>query len=1049
MLSSRVREWQDPRVIGINKEPPRCTATLYPDPDSALAGGASPYVRSLNGEWRFHWAARPADRPADGWAVAPPEDATGEAWGTIPVPSNWQLQGHGMPYYVSAGGVKGLGKRNPPRIDPDDNEVGSYWRAFSVPEAWAGRQVYLHLAGCKSAMYVWVNGRLVGYSQGSMLPAEFNITPYLQPGANALGVEVYRWSDGSYLEDQDAWYLSGIYRDVALHAMPTVHVRDHALWCQFDDAYRDATLHLRLQVRNCGQSRVTGHTVDATLLDAQGRALLGASGIARPAPGDESTLELQLDVARPRQWSAEDPYLYQVLISLRAPGGEVLGATCTPFGFRQVEIVDRQVRINGQPVILKGVNRHEFDPVRGQAIAREQMEEDVHLLKRTNINAVRTSHYPNHPHFYALCDRYGLYVMDEANVESHGTARTLPRSLPQWRDAVVDRMVRMVERDKNHACVVFWSLGNEAGDGDNFAAMKRAARQIDHTRPIHYEGDRTMHTTDVLSTMYPSPARLHTIAQGHEPVRFSGAGSLRGVMLPPEAWADKPILLCEYAHAMGNSVGSLEAFMEAFERYPHCAGGFIWDFVDQCLRKETADGRAYWAYGGDYGDRPNDKWFCGNGLYAPDRTPHPHAFEVHKVYQNISVIPVDLDARRVAVRNKHAFVDLSAYAATWSLTVDGEVVQRGELAPLAIPPQATREIEIPFEPPTPAPGAEVHLRVAFALAEDMAWAEAGYVVAWDQFPVPYEAAPVPHASPAAGPALHVHRDRAQVIVSGERIAVTFGRRRGALTSLAIDGRALLEAPLCPNFWRAPLDNDPMGNPLLPHWLKRLLRLDRWKRAAARRRLVDLKVTQPEAGLVEVHARFRMPFAQAPLELSYAVYGSGAVRVEAAFTPKREMVRFGMQTEVPGQLDTLTWFGRGPHETMRDRKCSGVVGVHSGRVEELIHDYIHPQENGNRSDVRWATLTEEDGSGLRIEDAGGTLLNVSAWPYTLGDLERAQHPYELPRRETITLNVDLAQRGVGDLTTPVYGLPEDARLPAGVAYRYSFWLKPARDVGIAQ
>ncbi|MBN1581644.1 MAG: DUF4981 domain-containing protein [Anaerolineae bacterium] len=1046
MTNTHLNDWENPQVVAINKEPPHCTAVLYPDETAALAGGDSPYYRSLNGDWQFHWAIRPADRPTD--FFRPDYDASG--WDSLPVPSNWQLDGYGTPHYVGDGGVKGLGKKNPPNIDPDYNDVGSYRREFTVPRSWDGRQVFIHFGGVKSAFYLWINGQRVGYSQGSMLPAEFNITTTLQPGTNTLAVEVYRWSDGSYLEDQDAWYLSGIYRDVYLFSTPTVHLRDFFIRCAFDAAYQDAALFITAKVCNYGQTPAQPCRVEVSLLDA-GRNSIGThipiSDETCPPPGGETTIEIETVVQSPVQWSAERPTLYTIVIQLVDADNQIIEAYHTPFGFRQVEIKARQVLVNGQPVIFKGVNRHEFDPVRGQAITRDLIEQDIQIIKQHNINAIRTSHYPNQPTFYQLCDQYGIYVMDEANVESHGTARTLPNSLPQWRNAVVERMVRLVERDKNHACVVFWSLGNEAGYGDNFAEMKKAALAIDDTRPIHYEGDRTLETSDVLSTMYPSPARLEKMARGEESIRLVGAGNMLGKKVEPQVYARKPILICEYAHAMGNSVGSLDQFMDIFERYPHCAGGYIWDFVDQVLLKKTEHGRDFWAYGGDFDDHPNSRYFCANGLVAADRTPHPHMFEVKKVYQNIAVRAADLRAGKVVVRNKNWFTDLDGYGIHWALTANGKPVQNGQLDPQPIAPGAEQTIAIPFTQPQVAPGTEYHLQMSFVLAADTRWAPKGHVVAWEQFTLPFDIPPATANHERKPPPLTIDDQPARITIAGERFTVAFDRQTGALASFVVDGRPRLAAPLVPNFWRAPIDNDPMGNPMLPSWLARWIRLARWKHAAAKRKLVRFQLEQPQTSVVKILTRFKVPYGKTPLDLAYTITGDGDILIEYTFTPKREMLRVGMQTEIPGQYDRLTWFGRGPHETMPDRKSGAAVGLYSGWVQDLIHDYVHPQENGNRSDVRWATLTDQDGTGLRVEDAGGTLLNISAWPYTMEDLETAQHIHELPRRDKITLNIDLRQRGVGDLTTPILGLPEYARSLAGVRYTYRFRLRPGTHNGI--
>jgi beta-galactosidase len=1050
-MTGRRRDWENPLVIGINKEPAHNSAILYPDVETALAGGNSPcehvrLYRSLNGDWKFHWAIAPADRPQGFYK--PGYDVS--HWNDIPVPSNWQLHGYGTPHYVATGSPKGVRKKNPPNIDPEYNEVGSYRRTFTIPGEWQGRRTFIHFAGVKSAFYLWINGQRVGYSQGSMTPAEFDITSYLTPNTNTIAVQVYRWSDGTYLEDQDMWYLSGIHRDVYLFSTPTVHLRDYYVWCEFDPAYQNATLNIRAKVHHYGQQAAGKHRVEVTLLDGT-RNVVGMPilmmGETDPLPGQDAVLDMQAPVDHPAKWSAELPNLYEIVLQLKDPQAGTIEAYRTPFGFRQVEIRDRQINanmftINGQRVIFKGVNRHEFDPVHGQAIPRSRIEQDVKILKQNNINAVRTSHYPNHPYFYELCDRYGIYVMDECNVESHGTANQLPKSRPEWKEAVVDRMRRMVERDKNHPCVVMWSLGNEAGYGDNFQSMKEAALAIDATRPIHYEGDRRLKTSDVLSTMYPSPARLEKIARGQEAIRLAGVGNMLGVRVRPETFQHAPVILCEYAHAMGNSVGSLHRFMEIFEQYPHCAGGFIWDLVDQSLLKKTGDGRDFWAYGGDLDDQPNSGYFCINGLIAADRTPHSAMFEVKKVYQDIAMRPVNSRAGQVAIRNKNRFQDLSGYDIRWSLTENGHVIQEGQMSPLNLGPLAEQEIQIPFRQPQLKAGAEYHLKISFSLQNDTWWAEKGHVVAWEQFKIPFDVPPAPALETRTMPPLDIAERPGQVTITGDGFSVTFDKKIGALISFVAAGKPLLASPLLPNFWRVPIDNDSMADLFAP-WLAKWSPMRRWKTAAEKRRLTRFQVKQPEASAVRIWTQFKIWGARTPLELAYTVYGSGSVVVEYAFTPARPMLRVGMQVNVPGAYRTLSWFGRGPHETMSDRKTGAAIGLYSGRVKDLIHDYVHPQENGNRSDVRWATLTDDTGTGLRIADVGGTLLNISAWPYSMQDLEKAQHLHELPRRENITLNMDYKQRGVGDLASAIVGMPEEAKLPAGVLYRYSFSLSPTR------
>ncbi len=631
--------WENPLVFNINKERPHASAIYYPNLASCRSGQDSPLYQSLNGLWKFHWVERPAGRPKGFYQ--PEYDVS--AWDEIPVPAQWQLQGYGTPHYMSDGGVKGMRKKNPPNIDPEYNEVGSYRRTFTVPKDWDGRQIFIHFAGVKTAYYLWLNGEFVGYSQGSMCPGEFNLTRYLLPGENTIAVEVYRYSDGAYLEDQDMWYMSGIYREVYLYTTPQVHIRDFFTRCEFDEDLCDAVLHIEVKIQNFEKKPADDIYFEARLLAPDGAMVANLSAETHPiAAGAETSLKLTIKLAAPQKWSAEIPVLYTIQLILSDHQKNDIEATQIKFGFRKVEIKGKQILVNGQNIIFRGVNRHECHPMVGQSIDKAQMETDVILMKQNNVNAVRTSHYPNHPYFYELCDCYGLYVMDEANVETHGTAKKIPGSDPAWTDAVVDRMVRMVQRDKNHACIVSWSLGNEAGYGDNFATMKAAALAIDTSRFIHYEGDTTLKITDVISTMYPSPMRMEKIARGEEKLRLSSAGNLRGHVHQPEEYNQMPVLVCEYAHAMGNSVGSLDKHVQIFDEYPHMAGGFIWDFIDQTLLKKDQSGGDLWLYGGDFNDVPHRGSFLANGILTADRQPHPHAFQVKHSYRPVTAMPIDL-----------------------------------------------------------------------------------------------------------------------------------------------------------------------------------------------------------------------------------------------------------------------------------------------------------------------------------------------------------------------------------------------------------------------
>jgi beta-galactosidase/beta-glucuronidase len=671
MNPKKLNDWQNLQVVGRNKEPGHATLVPYADDVTALGGDreASPYFKSLNGDWKFKYAPNPASAPADFYE----DDFEASEWATISVPGNWQLRGYDRPIYTNVQYPFPIDDL--PRVPEDDNPTGCYRRTFTLPREWDGRQIFLLFEGVDSAFHLWINGQMVGYSQGSRLPAEFNVTPYVHAGENTLAVRVYRWSDGSYLEDQDFWRLSGIYRDVYLWAAPPVHVRDFWVRTDLDEAYQDAVLKVRAKVWNYGHEDVAGYSVEVRLSDADGRPTFTKplSGQVAVEAGGKVTLDLEQPVTNPEKWSDEQPYLYTLLIFLKDAAGNILEVESCQVGFRKVEIRDGQIHVNGAPILLNGVNRHEHDPDTGHTVTVESMLQDIHLMKQFNINAVRTSHYPNHPRWYDLCDQYGIYVFDEANIESHGVWDRLTKD-PKWKTAFLERGIRMVESDKNHPCVIVWSLGNESGYGPNHEALADWIHEHDPTRPVHYEsatqwrsyeGPETAPCIDMVSVMYPPVDRIVEMAQ-----------------TPRET---RPLVMCEYAHAMGNSCGNLKEYWEAVEGYKRLQGGFIWDWVDQGIRQVTDDGEEWFAYGGDFGDQPNDGNFCINGLIWPDREPHPALWEVKKVLEPVRVEPVDLAAGQVRISNEYRFSDLSGLDVSWTLTAHGQVLQYGDLPKLNRP----------------------------------------------------------------------------------------------------------------------------------------------------------------------------------------------------------------------------------------------------------------------------------------------------------------------------------------------------------------------------
>jgi len=1034
MMKKR-KDWENSEVIGLNKEPAHNTLIPFQDIDSALHGTyeASIYHKSLIGNWRFNWVRRPAERPKDFYKL----DYDVKNWDEIPVPSNWQLHGYGIPIYTNVKYPYSVQKENVPSIDHDYNPVGSYRTEFNIPDNWEGREIFIHFAGVKSAFYIWLNGIKIGYSQGSMTPAEFNITKFLNKGINILAVEVYRWSDGSYLEDQDMWRFSGIYREVYLFSTPKLHIRDFLIHSDFDSNYKNSELTINAKIINYSQNLIEKVRFDVKVIDVKknivGLDPLVSEDLVKVDPLEELKVNLNTQIKNPIKWSAEKPYLYTVLLMLKNGSNEVIEVVHCKFGFRKVEIKNSQILINGGSILFKGVNRHEHDPDHGRAIPYSRMLQDIIILKQNNINAVRTSHYPNDPKWYELCDEYGIYVIDECNLETHGLRKKIPASRPEWAIACIDRMVSMVERDKNHSCIFIWSLGNEAGYGENFKKMKEAALKIDSTRPFHYEGDPNLDVSDIFSTMYSSTKALEKSGQLKKVWRRSPHS-----VLTPEQYKHKPRMLCEYAHAMGNSLGNFQEYMDVFEQYGNCIGGFIWDFIDQGLRKITVDGREFWAYGGDYGDEPNDKNFCCNGILLPDRTPNPSLYEVKKVYQNIKVIPVDLINGLVKIHNKHNFTSLDFVDILWKFTANGETIQEGLLPNLSLGPKQIHQVSVPFKPPELKSRTEYHLCLIFSLSEDTIWAKKGHVIAWDQFKIPFEIIPKISKKSEPTPDIKVRETEVSIIVEGISFKIIFGKKTGALESYSIDDIDLISEPLIPNFWRAPIDNDQMLLNFLPK-LKRIIYT--WKKANQNRIIKKISVKMVDKNEVCITVISKFPLGKTHHLTEYNVNGLGDVIVKNSFTPRRNMIRFGMQMAIPSRFNILTWFGRGPHETHADRKTGAAVGVYSGLVEELVHDYVRPQENGNRTDVRWAALTDKQEIGLFISDIGDTYLNMSAWPYTMEDLEKANHVHELPKRNTITVNIDYKQKGVGGSLFGFRDVLEKYRLKKKIEHRYSFLLKP--------
>ncbi|PPK85041.1 beta-galactosidase [Neolewinella xylanilytica] len=1023
--AQEVPEWENPEIFEINREYPHAAFYRFPTPDAALGSSdytESPFYQSLNGTWKFNWVVKPAERPQ--FFYRPDYDVSG--WEEIPVPANWELEGFGTPIYTN---IVYPFPKNPPFIDHDYNPVGSYRRTFTVPADWDGKEVYLHFGGVSSAMYIWVNGERVGYNEGSKTPAEYRITDYLQRGENSLAVEVYRWSDASYLEDQDFWRLSGIDRDVYLYATAPVSIRDFRVVSELDDeAYEDGEFELTVDMRNRTGEEADDYTLEAVLLDGE-EQVLEFSETEDIEPGDETTISFSGEVGDAKPWTAETPNLYTLLLTLKDAGGKTVEATTIDVGFRTIEIENNQFLVNGVPVYLKGVNLHDHDPLTGHVVGPEVTRLDMQRMKEFNVNAIRASHYPKNDFFYRMADSLGFYVIDEANIETHGMGTTNqgldnneeakkihPAYRPEWKAMHLDRTIRMYERDKNFPSIVTWSLGNEAGNGENFYATYDWLKEHDETRPVQYEGATNYDNTDIQAPMYARPHQLREYAQGNP---------------------QRPLILCEYAHAMGNSVGNLQDYWDVIEEYDVLQGGFIWDWVDQGLEATTAEGTRYYAYGGDLGGSrlQNDENFNLNGLVNPDRSPHPSLYEVKKVYQYIKFPAFDAEAEELTVYNGYDFIDLSDFALSWRLLANGKEVAAGELPAMNLTARERTTVDIDL--PRFDSDREYFLQVSAKLREATPLLEAGHEVASEEFQLT-EPQLRTFERDGSG-AVTIEEEERDITVTGKGFTATFDVATGLLYALDYGSGNLLLGPLKPNFWRAPTDND------FGYGMTRNARA--WKAASQEQSLRSLEVNESER---EVVAVYDLPAVEGTITLRYAFNAAGAVQVTNELTgidgELPTIPRLGNTFLLKPEYDAVRYYGRGPVENYQDRNTAAFVASYSAGVSELMYDYIRPQENGYRTDVREVSFANEAGEGILIS-ANRELLGFSAYNQLNSDFDEGvrkvqRHNYDVPDRKLVTVNVDYKQSGVGgDDSWGARPHPEYT-IPAG-DYTYSFTLSPLR------
>jgi len=1012
--------WRDPEFTALHRLPSRGSLIPFPDLQTAreCERDASPWFLSLDGAWPFALFERPEDVPAE--VVSTEFDDSD--WTEIDVPGNWTVQGFDRPHYTN---VQMPFPQVPPDV-PDENPTGVHRRRFEIPAAWAGRRIVLHLGGAESVLYVHLNGVFVGVSKDSRLPAEFDVSHLMRPGTNVLVATVVRWSDASFLEDQDDWWMAGLHREVYLYATGTTHIADVQVVADWDPDAKKAHLDLRTAIA-FGATPQEGWRVEAELLGSAGRpvlrrALSAEVPVAHPFwalrafqfEGHVARIETRVPRAKP--WSSESPVLYRLLVSLVDPEGEVQEVVTCRVGFRRVEIGGGELRINGRAVLIRGVNRHDHDEHRGKSVTRESMREDVLLMKRFHFNAVRTAHYPNDPYFYDLCDEHGLYVVDEANVESHALMQTLARD-PGYEFAILERIVRMVRRDRNHPSIICWSLGNESGYGPIHDAARAHLRHLDPTRPVQYEGAIGAKRAQLTFQRSAGAADPETAYYEHNP-----ESDIVAPMYPEideiVRWAktsgdERPLIMCEYSHAMGNSNGSLADYWQAIESTPGLQGGFIWDWIDQGLRREHPDGRVDWAYGGDFGDEPNDANFCINGMIGPDRRPHPAMHEWKKIAQPLRVEAVDLSRGRIRIQNRMDFTRLSWLRGTFELSADGHVVQRGPLPRLDLEPGESRTLTLALR--REKLYGEAYLTLRFVARRASAWAERGDEIAWEQLTVPLPVRRSAKRSRAKPVSLTtdptIVRDgedgTAEISTGPIRIHVDLVEHR--LRSITTAGREVFEEAPALQLWRAPLDNDGMyGQGAVARWrewgLDHLSLASRTSDLRRRRGAVVFSIREVWHGLsaeVEISHRQRLTVDRAGIHFEHEI------RIPRALD---DLPRVGVVWLLSPGHENAEWFGLGPFENYVDRRAGVFVARHHSRVEDLFHPYVRPQSQGNRTGMRRLAIRCDDGFGLGF--LADSPLEFSVRHFSEEALERAQHLSELIPDASTHVYLDAGQRGVG-------------------------------------
>lgn len=1041
--------WEDPSIFKINKEDGHAIMMPYDSENEALSGNESKYKQSLNGKWKFYWQRGLKNQP-ENFQLVSFDDSH---WDEINVPSVWQTEGYSVPYYYASTFPKAFSrtKSKIPSIDHNMQEIGFYRKTFILDEVFDNREVFLHFGAAKSALEVYVNGEFVGYSQGSMAPHEFDITKVLKKGENVITAKLYRFSDGSYLEDQDMWWLCGIYRDVYLFAEPKVCLRDFYFKTDFDDTYNDSNVTLNMYFNN--YNNIRGKIkVSAKLIDSKNEEIeLGSS--EKELSGGKETITYNKTVKSPDKWSAETPNLYTLVMSVELDG-KVICVKSYKVGFKKVEIKGEKIYFNGMPLMIKGVNRHDFDCDYGWAVPKYRYTQDLDIMKQNNINSIRTSHYPDDPYFYDMCNKYGFYVMDECEVETHGVRRKgVPGSNPVWTGAVVDRMQRMVLRDRNNPCIFMWSLGNEAGDGSNFMEMKKSALELDDTRQFHYEGDFDLTKSDVISRMYPTKDIMEKLGN-KQPITISLYDNIANQLaadskpIKAEMYEGKPVVLCEYAHSMENSLGNFQEYIDDFEKYDNMCGGFIWDFVDQTLHVKDENGNDNYLYGTDFQgkephkliDIPNttamtgsNVYFCANGIIGADRNPHPQIVEVKHGYQNIGITAKDIKNGEFTIKNKFLFTNLSDFNCKWVIKAEGKEVLNGTIGKIDCAPLEEKEIKIDYDLSKLSDDKELILTVFFETTKKSLGLDADYEIAFEQFVLNEMPKPKEIKSDKK---LDFDINGKKITVNGENLKVVVDD--GKVVSYVIEEKELLKAPLEPNYFRALTDNDIDFLNFTPQWAK-FHPFYAWQRATHHTKAVKTEVVK-NGEVVEIH----IAFSTAGLKNSvatYKVYPDGKLYVFHSAIPTKGMLRFGYQMTMESSMEYITWYGRGPKPTYIDRKLGSKIDLYQSSVTDFEYRYMRPQESSNRCDVRYFTLTDKEGFGIRVDAYYDNPINFSAYHYTTDGLEKATHINDIPYADITTVNIDHRQLGVGgDLPGQAF-VREPYTMPKNQKQEYSFVITP--------